>query len=352
MAEQAAFSEYGKRKDRTMSEYIDDKYLVLDGVLLNYKSKEKLVVVPSSVNGVPIHTIGKGAFAFHTLEGVVISDGIKRINYRAFAECRNLRYVGLGPSVEFVGENAFETTSLLEKVKQIIVCDAAEYQRLKDNSICDGGSRYLSYELPKSGRIFYLTEKAFFGLGKTHRLPRGLKRLFVTHRDIRKGPAIFDCSFGMVPELQNIFWPADSREMDEKEALKCLEKEGFPAPDPEMERWSSTLVGGRPSHIGMIETNKSMVFLFDDLNTRMVGDRYCVIGEYDIGYHFWQSLQPEGKDAGGSKFEGYLKDLWSALEGTTGGKKTVYKRCVLGASANPYYDKLDYISFPTGYYPK
>ena len=42
--------------------------------------------------------------------------------------------------------------------------------------------------------------------------------------------------------------------------------------------------------------------------------------------------------------------LRTAIEGMTEGKRYVYKRCVLGAAANAYYSKLDYISFPTGYY--
>ncbi len=334
-----------------MSEYFDDKCIIYDGVLLNYKSDEKIVTVPNSIGGEPIHTIGYGAFAFHRLEGLVISDGIKRINRNAFTECRNLQYVGLAPSVEYVGDRAFAYCDKLERVKQVIVCGAGEYQRLKTNSIWDGGTRYLSYELPVSKKNYYLTADAF-GQGKTHKLPRGLKRLFVTRRDVRQGPAIFDSAFGMIPELQNIFWPADSQEADEKEALKRLPEEGFPTPDPEMERMSRKLNGERPNHLGNIETCRSTVFLFDDRNTRLVDGKYYVIGEYDVGYHFWQSLQREesGNAIGASVLETYIQALRTAIEGMTEGKRYVYKRCVLGAAANPYYSKLDYISFPTGYY--
>ena len=253
--------------------------------------------------------------------------------------------------MEHVGDRAFAYCDKLERVKQVIVCGAGEYQRLKTNSIWDGGTRYLSYELPVSKKNYYLAADAF-GQGKTHKIPRGLKRLFVTRRDVRQGPAIFDSAFGMIPELQNIFWPADSQEADEKEALKRLPEEGFPTPDPEMERMSRKLNGERPNHLGNIETCRSTVFLFDDRSTRLVDGKYYVIGEYDVGYHFWQSLQREesGNAIGASVLETYIQALRTAIEGMTEGKRYVYKRCVLGAAANPYYSKLDYISFPTGYY--
>ena len=92
--------------------------------------------------------------------------------------------------------------------------------------------------------------------------------------------------------------------------------------------------------------------MFDDRNTRLVDGKYYVIGEYDVGYHFWQSLQREesGNAIGASVLETYIQALRTAIEGMTEGKRYVYKRCVLGAAANPYYSKLDYISFPTGYY--
>ena len=109
-----------ERMLRKMAEYIDDKMIVLDGYLLHYESDEETVVIPSSVNGMPIHTIGSGAFWMSDMKGVIISEGLRRIRAHAFSDCRNLRYVTIFPSVKEVEEDAFSFNEALSGIFQIM----------------------------------------------------------------------------------------------------------------------------------------------------------------------------------------------------------------------------------------
>ncbi|MBO4323994.1 MAG: leucine-rich repeat protein [Lachnospiraceae bacterium] len=337
-----------------MAEYYDDKYLVLDGVLLSYKSEEEYVTVPESIGGMRIHTIGQGAFAFHPLKGVIISEGIERINSNAFAHCHNMKYATVFPSVKTIEEGAFDHHHWLEKIYQVLVYTDSEYKTLRHSCVCDGGSRYLALQIPDIGDNVYLSDNVFPRQGKTHRLPYGIRRLFVAEKDTWGFPLSFDFKFGEIPGLRNIFWPASSKPMDEKEALENVEEEGFPWPDSTMEQMSAELDGKRRWNDGRKEVDRSVVFLFDDRNTKTVNGLHYVLGEYSIGYHFWQSLQKVTRPAKKDLLQTLCVAFSDAMADLAGEGKYEYKRCVLGASQAMYKDraKMDYISFSTGIYKK
>ena len=311
-----------------MAEYIDDKTVVLDGYLLSYTGDEEYVVVPPEIGGNPIHTIGGGAFSFHDLEGVVVSEGIRAINRDAFMDCMKMQYATVFPSVKKIGEYAFDASHKLKALYQIIVYNDAEYAQLKTECVCDGGTRYLAYEVPRIGDNYVIPDKAF-GLDKTYRLPKGISRLFVSTNDTWGFPVSYGFPMGRVPGVRNIFFPAGSRAIDdERDAVKLLRKEGFPEPDREVERKIKEAQTKRARFGEHIHSYRTRVFLFDDKNTRHADGKHYVIGEHNIGFHFWQSLIP-----------------------VRSGGKTFYKygRCVLGVSGPHVLDDLEYARYNIGF---
>ena len=57
-----------------------------------------------------------GVFQRSTLESVTLPSTLKRIEYRAFAQCRNLRKVQLPEGLEFIGKGCFANCGLEEVV--------------------------------------------------------------------------------------------------------------------------------------------------------------------------------------------------------------------------------------------
>lgn len=311
-----------------MAEYIDDKMVVLDGYLLHYRSDEGCVVIPSVVDGMPIHTIGQGAFDSAKLKGVVVSEGIRRIRCNAFSHCENLRYVTLFPSVREVDENAFSFDEKLEGIFQIMSFTESEYARLKAECVCDGGTRYMARELPKIGDNLVLSEEALY-MGKIHKLPEGISRLYVSRRETRNWPTSFHYKMGEIPNFKNIFYPAGSEPVnDERQAVEMLIKEGFPKPDPVTERGNEEARKTSYYVREDIAVERNRVFFFDDKNTTYKNGRYYVFGEHSIGYHIWQSLVPK-----------YAK----------GKMLYQYRRCLLGSGKMWKARDLDYICFGVGY---
>ncbi|MBO4696718.1 MAG: leucine-rich repeat protein [Lachnospiraceae bacterium] len=310
-----------------MAEYIDDKMIVLDGYLLHYESDEETVVIPSSVNGMPIHTIGSGAFWMSDMKGVIISEGIRRIRAHAFSDCRNLRYVTIFPSVKEVEEDAFSFNEALSGIFQIMSFNESEYARLKAECVCDGGTCYMARELPNFGDNLTLTDAALF-MGKVHKLPEGISRLYVSRRQTINFPTSFHYKMGKIPHFKNVFYPAGSEPInDERKALETLLKEGFPEPDPVTEQ-QNTLAEKMIRFEEGIDVERNRVFLFDDKNTTYKNGRYYIFGEHSIGYHIWQSLVP--KYSNGKKFY-------------------QYRRCLLGAGKDKNTWEMDYMRFNVGY---
>ncbi|MCR5530285.1 MAG: leucine-rich repeat domain-containing protein [Lachnospiraceae bacterium] len=313
-----------------MAEYIDNKAVVLDGCLLSYETDGdgECVIVPTEAGGIPIHTIGSGSFSFRDMQGVIIPDGIRAVNCNAFMDCMEMEYATVFPSVKKIGEYAFDASHKLKTVYQILIYTDEEYIRIKSECACNGGTRYMAYEVPQIGDNYYIPDKAF-GIQKTNRLPKGISRLFVSTYDTWGFPVSYKFPMGKVPGARNIFFPAGSKAVeDERDAVKFLLKEGYPEPDPRTEQKNVEIRTVCEHHGTGFHAYRTRVFLFDDKNTRHVNGKHYVIGEHSIGYHFWQSLLP-----------------------VTSGGKTFYKygRCVLSVSSPGVRYDLDYIRYNVGF---
>ena len=87
------------------------------GTITKYTGTEEIVVVPSSIEGVAVKTIGADCFASNEkILSVEIPQGVSRIEEEAFLNCPNLQSVVLPDSVVSLGQLAFFMCEKLENV--------------------------------------------------------------------------------------------------------------------------------------------------------------------------------------------------------------------------------------------
>lgn len=76
------------------------------------------ITIPSEIDGLPVTAIGESAFTWKSqLHSVIISEGIRRIEYCGFASCRFLTSVKLPQSLEYIGENGFDGCDNLKEIE-------------------------------------------------------------------------------------------------------------------------------------------------------------------------------------------------------------------------------------------
>lgn len=86
-------------------------YTVTDGLatITGYTGNEAHVVIPSVIDGYPVETVGEGALSSEKIRSIVISNGVRRIDWFAFSACTALREVTVPESVHTIGYDAFGT---------------------------------------------------------------------------------------------------------------------------------------------------------------------------------------------------------------------------------------------------
>lgn len=101
--------------ESTASEYFE--YTEVDGgvSITKYTGSDTEVVIPSTIDGKDVKTIGRAAFAgSKTLVSVVIPDGVTEIGSYAFSACSKLNSVTMPDSLAEIGGYAFnECTNLV-----------------------------------------------------------------------------------------------------------------------------------------------------------------------------------------------------------------------------------------------
>lgn len=101
--------------ESTASEYFE--YTEVDGgvSITKYTGSDTEVVIPSTIDGKDVKTIGRAAFAgSKTLVSVVIPDGVTEIGQYAFSACSKLKSVTMSNTLIKIGDYAFnECTNLV-----------------------------------------------------------------------------------------------------------------------------------------------------------------------------------------------------------------------------------------------
>lgn len=97
----------------------DLSYEIVDNtvVIKGYLGDDKQVVIPETIEGVKVVTIGENAFADSEVESVILPDSIMEIGDDAFQDCKNLKTVQLPEKLKTIGMGAFAECSNLTEVK-------------------------------------------------------------------------------------------------------------------------------------------------------------------------------------------------------------------------------------------
>ena len=108
------------REESTSSDNNDDintagrfLYEIKDGnaIITGYTGKETDIVIPSKIDGYAVESIGESAFSNSKLTSVIISEGIKKIDWFAFYTVPTLASITLPSTIEEIGYGAFEGAS-------------------------------------------------------------------------------------------------------------------------------------------------------------------------------------------------------------------------------------------------
>lgn len=87
---------------------MEDGFLFSKGVLINYFGEKEDLVIPASLGGQAVTTIGESCFyGSATLKSLVIPDSVVRVESWAFSCCEQLERVEFPDSVGFIGPDAF-----------------------------------------------------------------------------------------------------------------------------------------------------------------------------------------------------------------------------------------------------
>ena len=90
-----------------------DGSVTIDG----YTDCETNLVLPNTIEGLPVTTIEAGAFSDRTdLTSVTIPDSVTSISHFAFENCTGLTSITIGNGVTFIGDGVFRGCSLLKEV--------------------------------------------------------------------------------------------------------------------------------------------------------------------------------------------------------------------------------------------
>ncbi len=80
--------------------------------ITGYTGSETAVEIPSTIDGYKVLSIGENALKGKDIKSVVIPQGIKEIDDKAFYNCTSLDTITLPSSLEIMGDNAFSYTAI------------------------------------------------------------------------------------------------------------------------------------------------------------------------------------------------------------------------------------------------
>jgi len=85
--------------------------------LLKCKTARKNIVIPATIDGMPVKKLGKHLFQNNdTITGVVIPHGVEEIDKMVFFNCDKLEHVEIPTSVKTIGDKAFSKCGAMEEL--------------------------------------------------------------------------------------------------------------------------------------------------------------------------------------------------------------------------------------------
>ncbi|MBE5767815.1 MAG: hypothetical protein E7335_11810, partial [Clostridiales bacterium] len=86
------------------------------GTITAYSGNDKNLVVPETINGYTVTTIGSGVFKNASFETIILPDTISQIGSSAFENCTALKYIKLPTELKSLSQSVFRGCTSLEAV--------------------------------------------------------------------------------------------------------------------------------------------------------------------------------------------------------------------------------------------
>lgn len=191
-------------------------YTVIDGgakiTECNYYYATGEIVIPSTLGGYPVTSIGDNVFYRTQITSVVIPDGVRSIGDCAFEECYELKNIVIPDSVTSIGFGAFESCYKLEGVN---IPNGVKSIPFVTFYGCRG---IKNIDIPDS--VTVIDEMAFFGCsGLTNiTIPDSVKEIGYT-------------AFGECTGLKSIEIPNSIKTIRDTVFIKCSALESVVIPD-------------------------------------------------------------------------------------------------------------------------
>ncbi len=93
-----------------------------NATIVSYKGSDSKLVVPKEIDGISVVAIGREAFKNASFSEIVLPEGIEKIDWFAFSECKNLRSITIPTSVNKIEYGVFEGVNNV-----VIVCKNNSY---------------------------------------------------------------------------------------------------------------------------------------------------------------------------------------------------------------------------------
>lgn len=80
-------------------------------------AKDKVIVVPETINGQKVVSIGSGAFLGVKAEAIVLPDTVERLGFSPFNSLEFVEYIYLGKGIKTLGDMTFNLCNRLKKIE-------------------------------------------------------------------------------------------------------------------------------------------------------------------------------------------------------------------------------------------
>ncbi len=157
---------------RAAAQTLDYSYETNNGTITitGYTCPRGAVIIPETINGLPVTSIGDWAFNGCSLTSVTIPDSVTSIGGAAFSECRSLTSVTIGNGVWSIGEYAFDGCTKLISVmveegnSVYSSLDGVLFNKSQTTLIQCPGGKAGSYMIPNS--VTSIEASAFSGCNR------------------------------------------------------------------------------------------------------------------------------------------------------------------------------------------
>ncbi|MBO4252206.1 MAG: leucine-rich repeat domain-containing protein, partial [Clostridia bacterium] len=115
------------------------------------------VVLPSTYNGIPVTSIGEGAFVrYSSLTSINIPDSVTSIRNYAFSFCSRLTSIVIPDSVTSIGDEAFSDCYSLTSIN--VSANNMNYKSIDGNLYSKDGKTLIQYAIGKTATAFTIPD--------------------------------------------------------------------------------------------------------------------------------------------------------------------------------------------------